>query len=180
MRQEKSMKLMNLIITLLSSCSFLNISIDYDPTQDFSKYKTYRWARIKERDPNDILSKNIMLRKRVQVAVDKILNEKGFTKLDKGKPDFIIFIYAGVQQRMNVYHHERYYCRWWGPYGGYTSVSHYKQGTLVVDIVDTEEKELSWRGIASDIVKKYSDPDELQKYLDYLISAMLEDFPPEK
>ena len=178
------MKLKDLIITisliaLLSSCSSLNISTDYDPTQDFSKYKTYRWARIKERDPNDILSKNLLLRKKVQAAVNKGLQEKGFTKLDRGKPDFIVFIHAGVQQKMNVYHHGGYYYGgWWGPYGGYTSVSHYKQGTLVVDIVDTEEKELSWRGIASDVVKSYSDPEALQEELDYIISAMLEDFPP--
>ena len=178
------MKLTNLIaavglIALLSSCSSLNISTDYDPTQDFSKYKTYRWARIKERDPNDILSKNLMLRKRVQEAVNKDLQEKGFEKLDSGKPDFIVFVHAGVQQRMNVYHHGGYnYGGWWGPYGGYTSVRHYKQGTLVVDIVDTEEKELSWRGIASDVVQSYSDPEAVQEELDYVISAMLEGFPP--
>jgi hypothetical protein len=171
--------LIGLIIILFFACSSLNISTDYDPTQDFSKYKTYRWAKLKERDPGDILSKNPMLRKRVQVAVNKVLKEKGFEELKEGKPDFIIFIHAGIQQRMNVYHHGGYhYGGWWGPYGGYTSVSHYKQGTLVVDIVDTEEKELSWRGIASDIVQSYSDPEELQEELDYVISVMLEDFPP--
>jgi Domain of unknown function (DUF4136) len=178
------MKFTNLVITvfviaLLYSCSSLNISTDYDPTQDFSKYKTYRWARIKERDPNDVLSKNLMLRKRLQVTIDKVLKEKGYEKLDKGKPDFIIFIHAGVQQKTNVYYHGGYYYGgWWGPYGGYTTVSHYKKGTLVVDIVDTEEKELSWRGIASDVVRSYSDPEELQEDLDYVISIMLEDFPP--
>jgi len=178
------MKLTNLIIAvgliaLLSSCSSLDISTDYDPTQDFSKYKTYRWARIKERDPNDILTKNLMLRKRVLVAVNKGLKEKGFEKLDRGKPDFIVFVHAGVQQRTNVYYHGGYYYGgWWGPSGGYSTVSHYKQGTLVVDIVDTEEKELSWRGIASDVVQSYSDPEALQEELDYVISIMLEDFPP--
>ncbi len=178
------MKLRNLIIAvgltaLLFSCSSLDISTDFDPTQDFSKYKTYRWARIKERDPNDILSKNIMLRKRVQVAVNNWLKEKGFIRLDRGKPDFIIFVHAGIQQRTNVYYHGGYhYGGWWGSYGSYSSVSHYKQGTLVVDIVDTEEKELSWRGIASDVVQSYSDPEALQEELDYVISVMLEDFPP--
>jgi hypothetical protein len=179
------MKLTNLIIAvglmaLLYSCSSLDISTDYDPTQDFSKYKTYRWARIKERDPNDLLTKNLRLRKRVMVAVNKGLKEKGFEKLDRGKPDFIVFVHAGVQQKTNVYYHGGYhYGGWWGPYGGgYSSVSNYKQGTLVFDIVDTDEKELSWRGIASDVVQSYSDPEELQEELDYVISIMLEDFPP--
>jgi hypothetical protein len=178
------MKLTNFIIAVvltafLSSCSSLDISTDYDPTQDFSKYKTYRWAKIKERDPNDILTKNLMMRKRVVVAVNKSLEERGFEKLDRGKPDFIVFVHAGVQQKTNVYYHGGYhYGGWWGPYGGYSSVSTYKQGTLVVDIVDTDEKELSWRGIASDVVQSYSDPEALQEELDYVISIMFEDFPP--
>jgi hypothetical protein len=178
------MKLTNLIIAvglmaLLYSCSSLDISTDYDPTQDFSKYKTYRWARIKERDPNDLLTKNLNLRKRVHLAVNKGLKERGFEKLDRGKPDFIVFVHAGVQQKMNVYYQGGYhYGGWWGPYGGYSSVSTYKQGTLVFDIVDTDEKELSWRGIASDVVQSYSDPEALQEELDYVISIMLEDFPP--
>ena len=178
------MKFTNLIIAfsltaLLSSCSSLDISTDYDPTQDFSNYKTYRWGRIKERDPNDILTKNLNLRKRVQLAVNKGLKERGFEKLDRGKPDFIVFVHAGVQQKMNVYNQGGYYYGgWWGPYGSSTSVSHYNQGALVLDIVDTEEKELSWRGIASDVVQSYYDPEELQEELDYIISVMLEDFPP--
>ena len=178
------MKLTNFIIAVvltafLYSCSSLDISTDYDPTQDFSKYKTYRWARIKERDPNDILSKNIMLRKRVQVAVNNALKEKGFIRLDRGKPDFLVLVYAGIQQKTNVYYNGGYhYGGWWGPYGSYSSVSHYKQGSMVVDIVDKEENEISWRGIASDVVQSYYDAEELQEELDYIISIMFEDFPP--
>ena len=178
------MKFTNLIIAfsltaLLSSCSSLDITTDFDPTQDFSKYKTYRWARIKERDPNDILTKNLRLRKRVLVAVNKGLQEKGFERLDRGKPDFIVFVHAGVQQKTNVYYQGGYYYGgWWGPYGSSTSVSHYNQGTLVLDIVDPEEKELSWRGMASDVIQSYYDAEELQEELDYIISIMLEDFPP--
>jgi hypothetical protein len=163
---------------IFTACSSLDVTSDYDPSQDFSKYKTYRWAKMKERHKDDLLAQNIRLWKRVQSAVDKSLKEKGFEKLDRGKPDFIVFIHAGVQQRMDVYQSGYYYGGWWGPYGGRTTVSHYKQGTLVVDIVDREEKELSWRGMASDVVRNYSDPQELQEEIDYVVKAMLDDFPP--
>ena len=178
------MKLINLFVVIaislmFLSCSSLKISTDYDPTQDFSKYKTYRWAKLKERDPGDVLSKNPMLHKRVQVAIDLVLEEKGFEKLDRGEPDFIVFVHAGVQQRMNVYHHGGYwYHPWWGPYGGYTSVSYYGQGTLVIDIVDINENELSWRGIASDVVRSYSDPDDMQEEINYIVGRLFRDFPP--
>jgi Domain of unknown function (DUF4136) len=163
----------------ITACSSLDITSDYDSTRDFSKYKTYRWAKSKEQNKGDLLAKNIRLWKKIQIAVDKTLKEKGFEKLDKGNPDFIIFIYAGVQQRVNVYHQGGYYYGgWWGPHGGYTTVSRYNQGTLVIDIVDRKEKELSWRGMASDVVRNYSDPKELQEEIDYVVSAMLYEFPP--
>ena len=120
-----------------------------------------------------------MLRKRVQLAVDKSLENKGFNKLENGDPDFVLIIHAGAQPRMNVYHHGPYwYNPWWGPYGGYSSVSYYEQGTLVIDIVDVKENELSWRGVATDIVQSYSDPEELQEDLDYLVERILDSFPP--
>jgi len=106
---------------IFTACSSLDITSDYDPSQDFSNYKTYRWAKTKERQKGDLLAKNIQLWKKVQSAVDKSLKKKGFEKLDSGNPDFIVFIHAGVQDRMNVYHHGGYYYGgWWGPYGGYT------------------------------------------------------------
>jgi hypothetical protein len=177
----KSITIFSILISfiIITACSSLDITSDYDPSQDFSKYKNYRWAKMKERHKDDLLAQNIRLWKRVQSAVDKSLKEKGFEKLDRGKPDFIVFIHAGVQQRTDVYHHGAYrYRGWWGPYGGYTTVNQYKQGTLVIDIVDRIEKELSWRGMASDVVRNYSDSQELQEEIDYVVKAILDDFPP--
>ncbi|MBT8378678.1 MAG: DUF4136 domain-containing protein [Ignavibacteria bacterium] len=180
------MKIQNYLLVLfllyaLVACSSINVVTDYDPTQDFSKYKTYRWARVKEVNTKDVLNKNSFLRKRVQAAVDTVLYQKGFEKLREGDPDFVIFIHAGVQPRMNVYHHgPYYYSPWWGPYGGYTSVSYYEQGTLVIDIVDNKEKELSWRGLGSGTVKRFSDPEALQEEINYTVGKILEDFPPNK
>ena len=178
MRLKRLISVLILFI-LITACSSLDITSDYDPSQNFSLYKTYRWAKTKERNKGDLLAKNVMLWKKVQSAVDKSLKEKGFEKLDSGNPDFIVFIYAGVQQRVNVYHQGGYYYGgWWGPYGGYATVSKYKQGTLVIDIVDRKEKQLSWRGMASDVVRNYSDPQDLQDEIDYVVAAMLDDFPP--
>ena len=170
-----------LTIFICSGCSSINVLSDYDPTRDFSDYGTYRWAKIKEINSEDVLNKNSLLRKRIQVGVDKVLGEKGFKKLDEGDPDFVVLIHAGVQPRMNVYHHAPYwYHPWWGPYGGYTSVSYYEQGTLVIDIVDNSEKELSWRGLGTGTVKRFSDPEALQEEIDFTVRKILEDFPPSK
>lgn len=168
-----------LIPIILADCSSINVVTDYDQTRDFTKYKTYRWAKLKEVNEKDILNKNSFLRKRIQSTIDSVLKEKDFEKIEKGDPDFVVFIHAGIQPRMNIYHHGPYwYHPWWGPYGGYTSVSYYEQGTLVIDIVDNSEKELSWRGLGTGIVKRFSDPNTLQEEIDFTVSKILEDFPP--
>jgi len=178
------MKPLNIIVSFLfiylfTACTTVRIVSDFDPSRDFSVYKTYRWVKVKESNPKDILAKDELLRKRVQFAVDKNLQMKGFSKLEEGEPDFVVFAHADVQGRMNVYHRGSYwYHPWWGPYGGYTSVSYYKEGTLVIDIVDNTDKELSWRGLGSGIVRHYSDTKELQEDIDLIVSEMLKSFPP--
>jgi hypothetical protein len=136
-----------LLSVLLVSCSSINISSDYDPSRDFSSYKTYRWARGREKNPRNVLAREPLLSKRVQFAVDKVLQSKGL---------------------------------WWGPYGGYTTVSHYTEGTLVVDIVDRAEKELSWRGIATGTVRSRSDPESAREDIEYAIEEILYEFPPRR
>jgi hypothetical protein len=167
--------------TLLAGCaSSINISTDYDPARDFSSYRTYRWAKGKERNPRNMLARNTLLNKRVRFAVDNSLQSKGFQKLETGQPDFIVLVHAGVTEKMQVSHYGGWYRGWWGPYGGGTTVSHYKEGTLVVDIVDRVEKELAWRGMASGVVRSQSDPESAQEDIQYAIEEILYEFPPRR
>ena len=171
----------SLLSVLLVSCSSINISTDYDPSRDFSSYETYRWARGREKNPRNVLARDPLLSKRVQFAVDKALQSKGFTKLEKGQPDFIVIVHAGTAEKLQVHHQSGYWYRgWWGPYGGYTTVSQYTEGTLVIDIVDRAEKELSWRGIATGSVRSRPDPEAAREDIEYAIEEILYEFPPRR
>ncbi len=169
-----------LFCVLIVGCSSIDISTDYDPARDFSTYKTYRWARGREKNPRNTLARNTLLNKRVKFAVDNSLQSKGFEKLEKGKADFIVIVHAGMTEKMQVYHQSGWYHGWWGPSGGYTTVSHYTEGTLVVDIVDRAAKELSWRGMATGVVRSQSDPQAVQEDIQYAIEEILYEFPPRR
>ena len=45
--------LLSVITLSLIGCSSIKYSTDFDPTQDFSKYKTYRFANPEEVHPED-------------------------------------------------------------------------------------------------------------------------------
>ena len=173
----------NSILTALVflGCSSLTVTTDYDPSQDFSGYKTYRWATTQEVNPNDVLTKNPIVLNRVVKGINEALQEKGYVLAKEGEaPDFVVMTHAGLKTRMNVTH-TRYgwYDPWWGPYGGSTQVSYYEEGSLVIDIIDWNEKELSWRGIGKGVVTQVSsNKEERQLEINKIVAKILEDFPP--
>jgi len=171
----------------LIGCSSIKYSTDFDPTQDFSKYKTYRFANANEVDPNDLLTQYPLVKKRVMAAIEKDFAAKGFQESEKGDPDFVVVLTAGSKERMQVTNTGGYgYGGWYGGYYGYgpgyggsTYVSYYEEGTLIIDIVDWKEKELSFRGAATGTLsKKEKTPEESQADIDELVQNILSKFPP--
>ena len=174
-----------LFIVSLMACSSLSVISDFDPEYDFSTFKTYRWALAKELNPNDELAKDPITQKRVMNAVDKELAAKDLTLVDDENVDFIIIAHAGIKERIQIdrtgsggaYH--GWYDPWWGPYGGSTHVSYYEEGTLVIDIVSWEKKELAWRGMGTGIIKEYKNQEKAQQDADNVVAQILAGFPPQ-
>jgi len=66
----------------------------------------------------------------------------------------------------------------WGGFGDATTTTDtYKVGTLVVDLFDTQSRELVWRGSSSDTVSNKSDKNI--KNLNNGVEKMFKHFPPE-
>ncbi|MDH3673818.1 MAG: DUF4136 domain-containing protein [Gammaproteobacteria bacterium] len=166
-----------------SGCSSVSVRTDYDPEYDFSTFKTYRWANANELNPDDVLAKNPLAYKRVQDAVNNTLEEKGRTLVESDDADFVVHAHAGVKERIQVYNTGFYggyggwYDPWWGSYGG-TNISHYEEGTLVIDIIHWENKKLAWRGTGAAILSGYRDSERMQKNIDAMVAKTMADFPP--
>ena len=172
-------------VLLLAGCSTISVVSDYDREFDFSKLETYRWPEKDEGiRKSDVLVNNPLMYKRVQSAVDKRLQARGY-RLEKGKKaDFIVHAHAGVKRvrsyypRVGIGFGYRYW-PWWGPYGGYTYVSTYEEGSLVLDIISAGDKELAWRGVATGVVRSYRSPEAMQRDIDKAVDKILVNFPSE-
>ena len=173
----------------LIGCSSIKYSTDFDPTQDFDKYKTYRFANPSEVDPEDLLMQYPLIKKRVIAAIEEDFEAKGFQVAKEGDPDFVVLLAAGSKERMQVtqtgggYGYGGWYGGYRGyggmGYGGSTYVSYYEEGSLVIDIVDWQEKELSFRGVATGTLSKSEKtPEESQADIDELVINILSKFPP--
>ena len=155
-------------------CSTLTTSADYDPSTDFSKYKTWDW-----KDDGSI--KNELLAKRIEAALDSEMGRKGLTR-DRQNPDLLVVVHGRLSKetRINTYDTGWGYGWRWG--GGMTTstVSEIPVGTLVVDFVDTSRKELVWRGTASDTLNPEKTPEQKDQALREALAKMLEKYPPPK
>jgi len=177
------------LLVLLGSCTSARIIVDRDTLHDFGGYQSYAWFKLasppdEAKPPTEA---NTILTRRIQRAVDRELAGKGFDTAEVADADFLITFSVVLQSRMVMYNTGWMvpYAGWgwgwpgwgWGPgwTGGVTRVDRYTDGTIVVDVLDRDSRQLVWRGIAeSAFTKPNPDDERIRK----VVARVLEDFPP--
>lgn len=163
------------IFILLSSCSSISVNTDYDQEADFSAYKTFAWIPQRK----GIAARNPLADKRIKKAVNDELIAKGYAG-DASSPDLLLVYHAGMRNKVDVTSWGYGYGRYWRYPGGGVSVYQYQEGTLVLDIVDAQKKELVWRGVAQKALSETSSVEKREENLKKIVAKLLKNFPPQK
>lgn len=176
------MRLINISILMLlfvmASCSSIRVAADYDTTADFSQYKTYAFYKkgIDKVDISDIDKRRILR------ALEAEFAAKGMVKSEN--PDLIVSIFAKSTKKVDVYNNNgfnNFYYGYWSPwyygpnYGSQVTV--HEEGTLFVDFVDNNKKELVWQGIGKGALV-IDDAAKKEARIKEFISKILEKYPP--
>ena len=116
---------------------------------------------------------------RIKSAVNGSLAAKGFTEVPSGGDISIVAMETTRdQQTLDTFYNNLGGGWRWGGFGDATTTTeNYKVGTLVIDLFDTNTKNLLWRGSASDTLSNKS-----EKNIDNLdkgVEKMFKKFPPE-
>jgi Domain of unknown function (DUF4136) len=159
-------------ITLITVPSVAQqVKTDYDRNANFTQYKTYSWSGVKSKDP--------LLVERIKSAVNSTLAAKGLTQVDSGGDLSIMAMeITRNQQTLNTFYDGGFGGWRWGGFGDATTTTEtYKVGTLVVDVFDSQSKNLVWRGSSSDTLSNKSDKNI--KNLNKGVEKMFRHFPPE-
>jgi hypothetical protein len=159
------------------------VKIGYDKSTDFSKYKTYTWAKPETPPTRPLLYETVV------GTIDDELKSKGLEKTEKdgdltlvaaggigfgsnmpaGTP--ILSIYGGQPPSMDA-------TMWTGADGSAAMTGPMvAQGTLVLQFVDRGENKVIWSGT----VMQKLDPEQKNKSLDLVEKAivkLLKEFPP--
>ena len=168
-----------LSLALLSACSSYNVTYDYDVTATFSRYRTFDYYTSKKGTGGT----TTLMDKRVRAAVEHELQAQGFAMETKTDPDFLVTYYPIVQDR-KVRTAVRMGGGWgYRPFYGGVGVStsevrHYKEGTIVIEIVDFKTNQLIWQGAAAGALTGLNSPEDANEIVPKAVHDILAKFPP--
>ena len=168
------------------------VTVDRNQRVDFSKYKTFAWMDSDVKAGQNPVYYNQLATQGVENTMSDVLKQKGLTQ-NEANPDLLVGYHFFVEDKTRTVTNPtalspfygpylgwgRWGYRGWGPgywgWGGNRySQENYKEGTLVVDIVDTRTHKLVWRGTAE---KAIVDPARITTQLTKQAENIIDRFP---
>ena len=156
------------LIMVVAGCAPITVKHDHDRNYNFSQLHTFKMGPKRARSGPGPEGRFGPMENRIHKAVENELEMKGYKK-QPGKPDFAVVVHIVVN---DVTHIETVDYQTWKER---EKVRHYKQGWIVVDIVDPRAKQLIWRGVAQGLK---AGPDLPEKTIVETVHKILSRFPP--
>ncbi len=168
-------------VLVLGGCSNVSVTTDHDPDANFAGMKKFQWLTASKTaltaNQTQAMFQNPLIEKRFMNAVVENLKLKGVEQ-DTTAPDFYVMYYAGTQDKVNVTNYGYGYGHYgWGGYGG-VDVHQYTEGTIILDFINAQTKDLVWRSTASGALSSKPTVEEAQEKLNTIVAKMLADYPP--
>ena len=157
-------------VLLFVACGSMRTTVRYDENANFMNYRTFALVSPRE-------GRRPLFNRNVLDEIKSVLAQKGLAEADRGSADLLVHFYAMVKNRRDFVPPAYRVGRWgrvWAVRPGH--VVNYKEGTLVIDMVDRARSELVWEGEGKDILDR-TDP---SRNLVEAVGKVLESFPPGK
>ena len=172
------------VLLLAAATAFAqDVRYNFDKNTDFSQFKTYKWVPMKEAAKVDDL-----LDKQIKDTIDAELAKKSLTKTDADSADLYIGYQVGIGTEKQFTSYDTgwgygpgwYRGGWYGGGGGMTTgqTSTIYVGQLALDMNDSKNHDLVWRGVASKTIDPKAKPDKQQKNLTKTVAKLLKNYPP--
>lgn len=156
-----TISLLVLLTTLASGCaSGPQVRADSDPAVNLGSYKTFAFLDQLATDKGQY---GTMLTSRLKASTRRELESRGL-KQATASPQLLVNFNVNVQDRTDVdstptatagfYGYRAGVYGMWAGYPQDVHTTHYKQGTLAIDLVDAQKRQLVWQGVAEGRINK--------------------------
>jgi hypothetical protein len=160
------------LVAVSIGCSSYRVSHDYDPGADLAALRTYDWMPPPQgasQSAEEVPQRNTLIETRVKNAVNAQLAAKGLRR-DAKNPDFLIDYQISTKDKIRA--------------RNYTFIADkrletYEEGTLVLDFVAPNGKDLLWTGMARRSLDRNPTAEKTDKRIKGAVEEILKDFPPQ-
>jgi hypothetical protein len=146
-------------------------SVDFDPGADFSQFKTFALGQHRTVTSNKPELNSELVKKKLDLAVRTELTKKGLMEVPLQNSDMIVNYHLGSVNKQET-------TVWVGRWGGtHAATRHFTEGTLVLNLIRGNNKEMLWHGIYRDDEKH---PAKLSEHLPRNVQRLFDKYPPKK
>jgi len=143
------------LVLLFAACANQpEIRTDFDKSADFSRYRTFAFV---ERLGTDVAGYSTLTTQRIRAAVERELTARGYTPSAVGNADLLVNFQGNIKEKERVTElplpmgYYGYRAGVYAPWAGYPAtvdVERYSEGTLNIDLVDRNRRQMVWEGVA--------------------------------
>ena len=159
-------------LLLTAAASAVEVHVDFDPTVDFSGFKSIGWLEGTPAEDEE-------LERKIHASIERELIPLGFKEV-REDPDLLIVTHASMDMEKEIdvtkFDYWVDYQGWKRPMAVAAETWNSTMGVLVVDLLDAATRRLVWRGIATGNVAKK--PERRGEKLDATMVKMFKGFPP--
>ncbi len=175
----KSLALVTLGLTaLVAACSSISTTTDWDPSFNFSGTQTFYWIESAGQSVDAITTN------RITMSVDSAMSARGFRRVDSGG-DLAMAFQVTTNQRSSFTTVNTGWGGGWGWHGGWggmgmstTTQQTWDEGTLVLALFETSNKDMVWTASATADLDQNKTPDQRTQQINDAVEKMMAKFPP--
>lgn len=174
-----SVLILVMLFFLIGCGPSIKVGYDYDTEKSFPEFKTFDFLT----NP-DNSQMNILALKRAKQAVIRELEPKGLLQSTEN-PDLLIAIHTNVRSKVQIASYGYYYAPYavyWSSYGYYgaynVEVREFQKGTLVLDFVDSKNKQMVWRGVGEGALPEVPRSEQIEKIINKAVKEIMKNYPP--
>ncbi len=177
---KRKINLVPFMLLLFFGCSVVAVETNYEKGTNFGQYKSFTFMQIQQQFIRDTALTQPQINI-IEDAITKELELKGLQPSNNADLNINIGIQVveKTQKREQTvqdihYMGQRRYS--WSASDSIV-VGHYKEGTMIIDLVDAQKKLLVWRGIGKRVVTGKGDFEEKVREA---VQKILEEYPPKQ
>jgi hypothetical protein len=169
-----------IVAVFASACApSVKVSADYDRSINFSAYKTFSMYEMKADNVNQLNQD------RIEKYIRMEMSKRGYVE-SNNNPDLKVNAITVLKNRRGISASTSYYGyggfyrpygAWRAPVAGYTSVStyDYKDGSLVIDVIDAKLNKMIWTGSA--VAEIYNQPKNPEEAISSTVAKIMSGYP---